>query len=184
MYTIIGDDIMRKSDTTSNIRNALLYERICCVSSIHPNPKLFGGAAADAIAKFLKSDIHNLKYLGIDALGRLIMISPEIAEQHQLAVIDCLEVNILLPISVESYVMLQKHIQVMILFRLRLDGVQKKWGRPTYSSGATSSTMDSDSHITVSGIARQPEVEVSLEKQKLAVRNQTICWWWCGSGSA
>nr|KAJ0219437.1 hypothetical protein LSAT_V11C300109120 [Lactuca sativa] len=89
MYTIIGD-IMRRSDTTSNIGNAILYECICCVSSIHPSPKLFT-AAADAIAKLLKSDVHNLRYMGIDALGRLIRISPEIAEQHQLAVIDCLE---------------------------------------------------------------------------------------------
>lgn len=40
-----------------------------------------------------QSDSHNLKYMGIDALGRLIKISPEIAEQHQLAVIDCLEVR-------------------------------------------------------------------------------------------
>lgn len=39
-----------------------------------------------------QSDSHNLKYLGIDALTRLIKINPEIAEQHQLAVIDCLEV--------------------------------------------------------------------------------------------
>ena len=31
--------------------------------------------------------------MGIDALSRLIKISPEIAEQHQLAVIDCLEVR-------------------------------------------------------------------------------------------
>ncbi|WOH06994.1 hypothetical protein DCAR_0626423 [Daucus carota subsp. sativus] len=31
-----------------------------------------------------KSDSHNLKYIGIDALGRLIKISPEIVE-HQLA---------------------------------------------------------------------------------------------------
>lgn len=31
--------------------------------------------------------------MGIDALGRLIKTSPEIAEQHQLAVIDCLEVR-------------------------------------------------------------------------------------------
>ncbi|XP_027084502.1 AP-4 complex subunit epsilon [Coffea arabica] len=89
MYTIIGD-IMRKCDSTSNIGNAVLYECICCISSIHPNPKLLE-SAADAIAKFLKSDSHNLKYLGIDALGRLIKLSPEIAEQHQLAVIDCLE---------------------------------------------------------------------------------------------
>ncbi|KAM3264156.1 AP-4 complex subunit epsilon [Capsicum annuum] len=89
MYTIVGD-IMRKSDSSSNIGNAILYECICCVSSIHPNPKLLE-SAAEAVAKFLKNDSHNLKYLGIDALGRLIKISAEIAEQHQLAVIDCLE---------------------------------------------------------------------------------------------
>ncbi|KAI3692141.1 hypothetical protein L6452_31950 [Arctium lappa] len=89
MYTVIGD-IMRKSDTASNIGNAILYECICCISSIQSSPKLLE-TAADAIAKFLKSDSHNLKYMGIDALGRLIRISPEIAEQHQLAVIDCLE---------------------------------------------------------------------------------------------
>ena len=42
---------------------------------------------------YIQSDSHNLKYMGIDALGRLIKISPDIAEQHQLAVIDCLEVR-------------------------------------------------------------------------------------------
>ncbi|KAK7250707.1 hypothetical protein RIF29_33313 [Crotalaria pallida] len=89
MYTVIGD-IIRKGDSSSNIGNAILYECICCVSSIYPNPKLLE-AAADVIAKFLKSDSHNLKYMGIDALGRLIKLSPHIAEQHQLAVIDCLE---------------------------------------------------------------------------------------------
>ncbi|XP_057466819.1 AP-4 complex subunit epsilon-like [Actinidia eriantha] len=89
MYTVVGD-IMRKCDSSSNIGNAVLYECICCVSSVHPNPKLLE-AAADAISKFLKSNSHNLKYMGIDALGRLIKISPEIAEHHQLAVIDCLE---------------------------------------------------------------------------------------------
>ena len=58
-----------------------------------------------------QSDSHNLKYMGIDALGRLIKISPEIAEQHQLAVIDCLEVGILFsmmndlfPITLACYV--------------------------------------------------------------------------------
>ncbi|KAJ0098323.1 hypothetical protein Patl1_22014 [Pistacia atlantica] len=89
MYTVVGD-IFRKCDSSSNIGNAVLYECICCVSSIYPNPKLLE-SAADVIARFLKSDSHNLKYMGIDALGRLIKTSPEIAEQHQLAVIDCLE---------------------------------------------------------------------------------------------
>ncbi|KAE8657199.1 AP-4 complex subunit epsilon [Hibiscus syriacus] len=89
MYTVVGD-VFRKCDFSSNIGNAVLYECICCVSSIYPNPKLLD-SAADIISRFLKSDSHNLKYMGIDALGRLIKISPEIAEQHQLAVIDCLE---------------------------------------------------------------------------------------------
>ncbi|KAJ8755347.1 hypothetical protein K2173_019145 [Erythroxylum novogranatense] len=88
MYTVVGD-IFKKCDSASNIGNALLYECICCVSSIYPSPKLLE-AAADVIARFLKSDNHNLKYMGIDALGRLIS-KPEIVEQHQLAVIDCLE---------------------------------------------------------------------------------------------
>ncbi|KAL2348756.1 hypothetical protein Fmac_002756 [Flemingia macrophylla] len=89
MYTVLGE-IIRRGDSVSNIGNAVLYECICCVASIYPNPKLLE-AAADVIAKFLKSDSHNLKYMGIDALGRLIKLSPHVAEQHQLAVIDCLE---------------------------------------------------------------------------------------------
>jgi len=39
-----------------------------------------------------QSGNHNFKYMGIDALGRVIQINPDFAEQHQLAVIDCLEV--------------------------------------------------------------------------------------------
>ncbi len=38
------------------------------------------------------SENHNYKYMGIDAVGRVIKINPDFAEQHQLAVIDCLEV--------------------------------------------------------------------------------------------
>ncbi|ONI20484.1 hypothetical protein PRUPE_2G018400 [Prunus persica] len=70
MYMVVGD-IFRKCDSTSNIGNAVLYECICCVSAIYPNPKLLE-QAAQVISRFLK-------------------ISPEGAEQHQLAVIDWLE---------------------------------------------------------------------------------------------
>ncbi|XP_020110695.1 AP-4 complex subunit epsilon [Ananas comosus] len=89
MYTVLGD-IFRKAEHSTNIGNAILYECICCVSSIYPNPKSIEAAAA-ATSKFLKSESHNLKYMGIDALSRLIKINPDIAEEHQLAVIDCLE---------------------------------------------------------------------------------------------
>ncbi|KAL0695416.1 hypothetical protein Bca4012_062596 [Brassica carinata] len=89
MYMVLGD-LFRKCDSSTNIGNAILYECIRCISCIVPSPQLLE-AAADAISKFLKSDSHNLKYMGIDGLGRLIKISSDIAEQHQLAVIDCLE---------------------------------------------------------------------------------------------
>ncbi|KAJ4968961.1 hypothetical protein NE237_015662 [Protea cynaroides] len=89
MYIVLGD-MFRKCDLSSNIRNAVLYESICCVSSINCSTKLLE-SAAEVTSQFLKSDSHNLKYMGIDALGRLIKINPEIAEEHQLAVIDCLE---------------------------------------------------------------------------------------------
>lgn len=52
MYTVVGD-IFRKCDSSSNIGNAVLYECICCVSSIYANPKLIE-SAADVIARFLK----------------------------------------------------------------------------------------------------------------------------------
>lgn len=69
--------------------------------------------------------------------------------------------------------------------KLRLDGVQRKWGKPTYSSPA-SSTSNSSSQNTVNGTtqvdgagnvnskarttydSRRPQVEISPEKQKLA----------------
>lgn len=65
--------------------------------------------------------------------------------------------------------------------KLRLDGVQKKWGKPTYSSGPSSSTSNFESQRTTVNGATQPDtviskprelrqssVEVSEEKQKLA----------------
>jgi AP-4 complex subunit epsilon-1 len=70
--------------------------------------------------------------------------------------------------------------------KLRLDGVQRKWGKPTYSS-PSSSTSNSTSQNTVNGTttqvdgagnvnskarttydSRRPQVEISPEKQKLA----------------
>lgn len=68
--------------------------------------------------------------------------------------------------------------------KLRLDGVQKKWGRPTYSS-STPSTSNSTSQKTVNGVSqdgvstanskardsydsKRPQVEINPEKQMLA----------------
>lgn len=69
--------------------------------------------------------------------------------------------------------------------KLRLDGVQKKWGRPTYSS-STPSTSNSTPQKTVNGVSqdggsavnskardsydskKKSQVEINPEKQKLA----------------
>eukprot|EP00850_Spirogloea_muscicola_P015675 SM000122S25782 [mRNA] locus=s122:233377:238941:- [translate_table: standard] len=89
MYSVLID-VLRLSDTGSTIGNAILYECICTITSIHPNLKLLE-TSASVTSKFLKSDSHNLKYMGIDALGRVVRINPEFATEHQIAVIDCLE---------------------------------------------------------------------------------------------
>ncbi|KAH0981470.1 hypothetical protein GBA52_008647, partial [Prunus armeniaca] len=52
MYMVVSD-IFRKCDSTSNMGNVLLYESICCVSAIYPNPKLLE-QAAQVISRFLK----------------------------------------------------------------------------------------------------------------------------------
>lgn len=39
----------------------------------------------------VQSESHNLRYMGIDALGRIVKINADFAAEHQLAVIDCLE---------------------------------------------------------------------------------------------
>eukprot|EP00249_Psilotum_nudum_P022263 c28444_g1_i1 orf=707-3676(+) len=89
MYSVLGD-VLKRAEPNGNIGNAILYECICTITSIYPNTKLLE-AAADITSRFLKNENHNLKYMGIDALGRVIKINPEFAEGHQLAVIDCLE---------------------------------------------------------------------------------------------
>ncbi|XP_024390606.1 AP-4 complex subunit epsilon [Physcomitrium patens] len=94
MYSVLMDVIKRnepgKGDPGSNITNAILYECICTITAIMANSKLLG-LAAEITSRFLKSDSHNYKYMGIDALGRVIEINPDFAEEHQLSVIDCLE---------------------------------------------------------------------------------------------
>ncbi|KAH7428459.1 hypothetical protein KP509_09G002800 [Ceratopteris richardii] len=89
MYNVLGD-VLKKAEPSGNIGNALIYECISTITAIHPNSKLLESAAAQT-SRFLKSESHNLKYMGIDALGRIIKINPDFAEEHQLAVIDCLE---------------------------------------------------------------------------------------------
>jgi AP-4 complex subunit epsilon-1 len=99
----------------------------------------------------------------------------------------------LVPVSEPSYSRETHQVATMpsvsdagsLELKLRLDGVQRKWGKPTYSSPA-SSTSTSTTQNTVNGVTqvdgagnvnskarntydpRRPQVEISPEKQKLA----------------
>jgi AP-4 complex subunit epsilon-1 len=89
MYEILSET-MRKADTGINAGYAIVYECVKCIVNIYPNTALLN-AAADAIARFIDSRSHNLKYLGVTGLALIVESQPQYAAQHQLAVMDCLE---------------------------------------------------------------------------------------------
>lgn len=90
MYEILNDT-MKKADATGiNAGYAIVYECVQCIVHIYPNAALLN-AAADAIARFMDSRSHNLKYLGVTGLALIVERQPQCAAHHQLAVMDCLE---------------------------------------------------------------------------------------------
>ena len=69
MYEVILE-IMRKADTGVNIGYAIVFEAVQTVTTIYPSPVLLD-AAATSISRFIRSESHNLKYIGIKGLVRV-----------------------------------------------------------------------------------------------------------------
>ena len=68
MYEIISQVLKRADDAGINIGYALVYQCLKCITMIYPSQSLMD-AATTTISRFLASESHNLKYIGITGLA-------------------------------------------------------------------------------------------------------------------
>ena len=74
MYEVLVE-AMRRADVGINVGYAIVYEVVRTVTTIYPNPMLLD-AAATSISRFVRSESHNLKYIGIKGLAAIVKDHP------------------------------------------------------------------------------------------------------------
>ncbi|XP_038623089.1 AP-4 complex subunit epsilon-1 isoform X2 [Tachyglossus aculeatus] len=89
MYEVL-DESLRRAELSHNITYAILFECVHTIYTIHPKAELLA-KAAKCIGKFVLSPKINLKYLGLRALTYVIQQDPNLALQHQVTIIECLD---------------------------------------------------------------------------------------------
>jgi len=89
MYEIL-QECMRRADSGVNVGYAIIYECVKCITRIYPDHALLELAASN-ISRFISSENHNLKYLGVTGLAQIVQVNASYAAEHQMVVVDCLE---------------------------------------------------------------------------------------------
>ncbi|XP_056355938.1 AP-4 complex subunit epsilon-1 isoform X1 [Oenanthe melanoleuca] len=89
MYGVL-DESLRRAEINHNITYAILFECVQTIYTIYPKSELLE-KAAKCIGKFVLSPKINLKYLGLKALTYVIQQDPNLALQHQMTIIECLD---------------------------------------------------------------------------------------------
>lgn len=89
MYEIL-QECMRRADSGVNVGYAIIYECVKCITKIYPDHSLLELAASN-ISRFVSSDNHNLKYVGVTGLAQIVQVNASYATEHQMVVVDCLE---------------------------------------------------------------------------------------------
>jgi AP-4 complex subunit epsilon-1 len=89
MYAVLQQCI-KAADIGINVGYSIVYESVRTITSIYPDQTLIEDAAM-SISRFITSENHNLRYLGVNALAAIVQIDSKYAAEHQMVVIDCLE---------------------------------------------------------------------------------------------
>ena len=82
----VVQETMRRADLGSNAGAAVAFECVKCAAAIVPNKTLLEHASL-VVARFMASESHNYKYMGVTCLSQLVSY----ANEHQMLVVECLE---------------------------------------------------------------------------------------------